>query len=80
LVCIMHGDQARGVVFGSKCYKSRVLAGGEDSPGAVEMKSYADNPASHPQYGAMSKRWTRGKDHVPWNLDHDAFQKWLWQQ
>lgn len=79
-ICVAHSDQARATVLAEHAYKARIVCEGEDSPPTQKMKRMMENPASHPSFGALSRKWKTSRSHVPKNLDAVEFEKWLWRQ
>ncbi|KAI0395389.1 hypothetical protein F5Y17DRAFT_423408 [Xylariaceae sp. FL0594] len=79
-IVISHADQARAVVFLERCYMVRVACWGDDNWQTQHCKWLMEEPDMHPMFAAASTEWMSSKTAQPQNLNHVAFEDWLWRR
>lgn len=79
-ISVAHSDRSRASAFAERAYKARIICEGEDSPATQRMKRLMENPASHRNFGACSKKWKGSDKFLPSSLSADEFESWLWRR
>jgi hypothetical protein len=65
-------------VFADRAYQALLICVGEDGEGVQQMKCLMNDPASHADFGLISKMWKSAKNAVPKDMNEKDFEKWLW--
>lgn len=78
-ICIAHGDEARAGVFAERAYELRRICDGDDVSETQDLKALSENPAGHPSFAVLSRKWKRKKSKVPKGLGTVKFEKWLFR-
>ncbi|PON29320.1 set-domain histone methyltransferase-6 [Trichoderma gamsii] len=76
-ISVKNGDKTRAKIFAERAYAARVVVEGDDSPLAVELAQFVEEPTRHPLYRPSAD----GKEvELPRELSASQFEKWLWKQ
>ncbi|OAF98576.1 SET domain-containing protein [Paraphaeosphaeria sporulosa] len=78
-IAVANGDLARARVFAERCLRLYETSLGNDSPDVAEYGAFVVNPATHKYYG-MSTKWATTVDEIPYSLDTQSFEDWLWRR
>ncbi|KAL7895696.1 hypothetical protein HDV63DRAFT_205228 [Trichoderma sp. SZMC 28014] len=74
-ISVMYGDKTRAKIFAERAYAARVVVEGDDSPAAMELAQFVEDPTRHPLYRPSAD----GKEvELPRGLSTFQFDDWLW--
>ncbi|GFP52691.1 hypothetical protein ACSS6W_003222 [Trichoderma asperelloides] len=76
-MAVKNGDTTRAKIFAERAYAARVLVEGDDSPEAVRLAQFVQQPTLHLLYRPSADAT---EVRLPRDMSESKFEAWLWKQ